>query len=1114
MPPPLRTPAQYTAKESGLVVSFPAGALPDPTHAAVASTTQLYLGSAGIQALRGLQPFACLETLYLNNNALTTLDGIEDNFRLRHLFARDNLISRIGALDDCRFLEEIDLSDNRVSYLDTVVDLLRPFDRLRILLLKGNPVSQEPGYRPRLIAALPSLEILDNLLVDPDERRRALAAAANERGSRGAAIGASSALSGRASAAGTFSRPASRAVSSSAGAQRGASRASGTGSLAGTRDDSGANSGPREPSALVRALEREAAQIRERRLLRAQAELTATFDRSIDPEWEAAAAATRALGSSHTEREGETGARGSSMLEALGLRLPSALSSTIAAEAARTEQLGHRAVRAALQRRNVPLLPADYSDDGTDLFDDACHTGTGDPAAAPRSEHAAARLKSALVASVLPPPLARAGPLGGLRASIGAWMTASQAAASGGGLLLGSDRAEAALRGTGSAAAGGAGASATLARPSGGGLPASLSRGLLPPSQGGLAGGRGSVGGSAEAGSSARGGLLPAVSPLRPHTAAQRPRVRGDPAAQFIGAVTGKVERLLAVERGLEADAAGARGVGGAAAASDPRLAGSDGSTGAASAGEPAAPAAWDRFRVQRAFAEFLTGLALQAAAMPGGGGGATGGGPAPEAAAAGAQAATPTAAPPAAATVSPRPTTAGGSAAGSRAAAAAQAAAAVAPAAAAPLQAPRLQATLTPPQLQAALLSCKDFGLCPEPEPPAAASGGNRSASLGAASVSGSVAGDASGSSSGSGGARRGVREAEGLGAYVLEVTRAMGYEGPSAAVPWQAFLAAAQSGSFTRSSSSSGSGASGSVGSGGGAGAGANMAGVASAAAGGAGVAGAAAGGAGVVGSSSSSSGGSGSTGAGTSREASASDRRGSVGAGAPPGAAVAAAASIGSAAPAPSAGPSIVRVRRLRWRPITQTEASQRATAHFKRAAEALRALERLSGSDAGALGPALRHTIASATERGNRLSDLAAALGGAFDPPPQRPAPARPRTDAYTFRTLLPEGPAARRLAARAAFAGGALGWADPLPLPGEESDDDEEEAVALLLRAQRAREVGGDASGGLDGSRGATDRDEAAVAQLHQAMQSETWGRYRQKQRARGPHTMLTTALSL
>jgi hypothetical protein len=204
--------------------------------------------------------------------------------------------------------------------------------------------------------------------------------------------------------------------------------------------------------------------------------------------------------------------------------------------------------------------------------------------------------------------------------------------------------------------------------------------------------------------------------------------------------------------------------------------------------------------------------------------------------------------------------------------------------------------------------------------------------------------------------------------------------------------------------------------------------------------------------------------------------------------------------------------VRVRRLRWRPITQTEASQRAAAHFKRAAEALRALERLSGSDAGALGPALRHTIASATERGNRLTDLAAALGGAYDPPPQRPAPARPRTDAYTFRTLLPEGPTARRLAAQAALAGGALGWANPLPLPGEESDDDEEEAVALLLRAQRAREVGGDASGGFDGSRVAT--DDAAAAQLRQAMRSGTWGRYRQKQRARGPHAMLTTALSL
>lgn len=275
------------------------------------------------------------------------------------------------------------------------------------------------------------------------------------------------------------------------------------------------------------------------------------------------------------------------------------------------------------------------------------------------------------------------------------------------------------------------------------------------------------------------------------------------------------------------------------------------------------------------------------------------------------------------------------------------------------------------------------------------------------------------------------------------------MGFS-PGAAVPWQAFLAAAETGSFTRSSSSS--------------------AAAAATTAGGA---------------------------------AGASD-----------------ASSSSSAASA--SGPGIVRVRRLRWRPLSLSEAEERAATHFKRAADALAALRRIPESDPS--GEGLRRVVASGTERGNRLLDIAAALKGAYDPPPQPPAPRRPRSDIYAYASLLP-ATLAGKLREKALVSGGTLGWSHGMPAPGEESDDDEDDAVQLLLRAERLRAAGprpssaaahdgAETAAGAAAGEGEGEGELRLVGRLKDAMASDVWSRYRRKARLREPHEIVHTALPM
>ncbi|NXP25484.1 LRC43 protein, partial [Scytalopus superciliaris] len=69
-------------------------------------------------------------------------------------------------------LISLDLSFNNLTDLLGLVSQLASLQKLRILVLQGNPLALIPTYRGFLVDSLPKLSILDDIHVGPDERQQ------------------------------------------------------------------------------------------------------------------------------------------------------------------------------------------------------------------------------------------------------------------------------------------------------------------------------------------------------------------------------------------------------------------------------------------------------------------------------------------------------------------------------------------------------------------------------------------------------------------------------------------------------------------------------------------------------------------------------------------------------------------------------------------------------------------------------------------------------------------------------------------------------------------------------------------------------------------------------
>jgi hypothetical protein len=119
--------------------------------------------------------FENLEALWLTNNNLTEIKGLEKNFRIKILCVGFNRISSLegSSLSVMKFLETLYLNNNKLKNLDKVLTYLKQFSFLKNLNLFGNPIAEEPEYRPRVVDSLKSLELFDRHMITLIERIKA-----------------------------------------------------------------------------------------------------------------------------------------------------------------------------------------------------------------------------------------------------------------------------------------------------------------------------------------------------------------------------------------------------------------------------------------------------------------------------------------------------------------------------------------------------------------------------------------------------------------------------------------------------------------------------------------------------------------------------------------------------------------------------------------------------------------------------------------------------------------------------------------------------------------------------------------------------------------------------
>lgn len=131
-------------------------------HSKPGATEEIVIGKHKISEITedDLYPFPNLQYLYVPFNNLTRLDHLERNIRLKFIDARYNRITDFD-LTHQLFLEELYLSGNNIQNLDAVMNKLSHIRNLRVLDLRGNPLTLEKNYKQLAISTFPELQNLD-----------------------------------------------------------------------------------------------------------------------------------------------------------------------------------------------------------------------------------------------------------------------------------------------------------------------------------------------------------------------------------------------------------------------------------------------------------------------------------------------------------------------------------------------------------------------------------------------------------------------------------------------------------------------------------------------------------------------------------------------------------------------------------------------------------------------------------------------------------------------------------------------------------------------------------------------------------------------------------------
>ena len=158
-------------EEEEVVKGDPWSVLPIKTRKYAKECIEIVLSKRRITELINFDMFENLEALWLTDNRLTSINGLDNNFRIKILCCAQNHITTLeGSISKMKFLEVLYLNNNKLKNLEKVLSNLKQFSFLKNLNLFGNPVAEEPEYRPRVVDAIKSLEIFDRHKIGIIER--------------------------------------------------------------------------------------------------------------------------------------------------------------------------------------------------------------------------------------------------------------------------------------------------------------------------------------------------------------------------------------------------------------------------------------------------------------------------------------------------------------------------------------------------------------------------------------------------------------------------------------------------------------------------------------------------------------------------------------------------------------------------------------------------------------------------------------------------------------------------------------------------------------------------------------------------------------------------------
>ena len=161
-------------EEEEVVKGDPWSVLPVKTRKYAKECIEIVLSKRKITELINFEMFENLEALWLTENRLTEIKGLDANFRIKILCCGKNRITTLegSSISKMKFLETLYLNNNKLKNLDLVLSNLKNFSFLKNLNLFGNPVAEEPEYRPRVIYVIKSLEIFDRHKVTDMEKMK------------------------------------------------------------------------------------------------------------------------------------------------------------------------------------------------------------------------------------------------------------------------------------------------------------------------------------------------------------------------------------------------------------------------------------------------------------------------------------------------------------------------------------------------------------------------------------------------------------------------------------------------------------------------------------------------------------------------------------------------------------------------------------------------------------------------------------------------------------------------------------------------------------------------------------------------------------------------------